>query len=161
MWAATPLTGPPVTARAPDEHGRGGHEQPEQESTGVTHEDPGRMEIVGEEADADATGDDGDERTDVVGGQGAQVLEVEPVDGQGARGDGHHPGGQSVKTVDQVDGVGDGDDPQGGEQRGPLGRQQDGAGQGDLELEPGHAHEIEDGGGQYLAGHLGRRRHLP
>ena len=53
-------------------------------------------------------------------GQVAQVLEVQPVDGQRARGDGHHPGGQAVEAVDQVDGVGDGDDPQGGEQRGPL-----------------------------------------
>ena len=90
-----------------------------------------------------------------------EVLEVEAVDGQRPRGDGHHPGGQPVEPVDQVDGVGDGDDPQRGQQRRPLRGQLHQPGQGHLELEPGHPHEVEDGGGQHLAGHLGRGRHVP
>ena len=113
---------PPSRPPAPDHHGGRRHEQPEQERPGTDHEDLGRVEVAGQEAQADAR-DHGDERADVVARQVAEVLQVEPVDGERPRGDGHHAGGQAVEAVDQVDGVGDGDDPQRGEERGPLGRQ--------------------------------------
>ena len=41
------------------------------------------------------------------------------------------------------------------------GREDDEAGQRDLELVHGHAEEVQDAGRQHLAGHLGRGRHVP
>ena len=102
---------------AADDHGRGRHEQPEEVRAGITHEDAGRVEVEREEAEADAAGDDGHQGPDVVAREEPQAHEADAVDGQGAAADGHHPGGQAVEAVDEVDGVGQGDDPGRGDER--------------------------------------------
>ena len=101
----------------------GGHEQAQEQRAGIAHEGPGRVEVVGQEADAHPEGDHGDERAEVVGREIAQVDEAQAVDGEGAGRDGHDPGGEPVEAVDEVDGVGDDDDPQRREQRRHVGRQ--------------------------------------
>ena len=97
---------------------------------------------------------------DVVAREEAEPHEADPVDGEGAPADGHHAGGEAVEAVDQVDGVGQRDDPDRRDERDDAGRQDEEPGQRDLELVHRHAAEVEDAGGQDLAGHLGRRRHV-
>ena len=69
---------------AADDHGRGGHEQAQEERAGVAHEDAGRVEVEGQEAETDAAGDGRHQRADVVAGQEAELHQAQPVDGQGA-----------------------------------------------------------------------------
>ena len=51
---------------AADDHGGGRHEDAQEEGPGVAHEDPGRVEVEGQEAQADAAGDHGHQGADVV-----------------------------------------------------------------------------------------------
>ena len=91
---------------AADHGGRRRHQQPEQQRAGVAHEDPRRVEVVGQEAEADAEHDDGHERADVGLRQQAELVEPLAVEEERARRDGDDAGGEAVEPVDEVDGVG-------------------------------------------------------
>ena len=77
--------------------------------------------LNGRKPEADPAGDHRHQRADVVGREHARVHEPQAVDGEGPRADGHDPGGQAVEAVDQVDRVGEGDHPQGGDEGHTLG----------------------------------------
>ena len=84
---------------------RGREHQPDQHRAGVAHEDPGRAEVVRQEAQAGAGQHRGDQRGGardvVVAGQ----AEVVGVGEEGQRGDRRDPGRQPVQPVDEVDRV--------------------------------------------------------
>ena len=94
-----------------DLHRGRGHQQPEEQRPGVTHEHPGGIEVVWQEADADPAGDHSDERPEVGGLQHAELDEPQPVDGERTRGDGDDAGREPVQPVDEVDRVRDADHP--------------------------------------------------
>ena len=79
-------------------------EDPDEEAAGVAHEDRGRVEVVDEEAEEGADDDGGERRAFRIA---VRDVEHQPEPG-GERSD---AGGQPVHVVEEVDGVGDPDDP--------------------------------------------------
>ena len=75
------------------------------------------MDVVGQEADADAEDQHGQEGTGVALEEDAGVAESHRVEQEGGGGDAHDARRQPVEAVDEVDGVGDEHDPHHGEQR--------------------------------------------
>ena len=145
---------------APDLHGGGSHQQAEEERTGITHEHPRRIEVVRKKAEADSAGDHGDERPEIRGLQRTQFHQSQPVDGEGARGDGDDAGSKTVEAVDQVDRVRDADHPKGGDQGGEVRGEHHGPGERDLQPEHGGPEKHEHHCREDLACHLGRGRDL-
>ena len=94
--------------------------RPSSSAPAVAHEDPRRVEVVGQEPEADAEHDDRDQRADVRLGQQAELVEALAVEEERARRDGDDAGGQPVEPVDEVDGVGHADQPQDGDERGEV-----------------------------------------
>ena len=87
------------------------HHITQQGGTGVPHENLGGRPVIGQEADAAAcqrAGDDGH----------AWVRVDQGDDDQAHTGDGGHASRQAVQAVDEVDGVGDEDDPEQGHRNG-------------------------------------------
>ena len=83
----------------------------EQQGTGIAHENAGGIEVVGHEADARAGKCRDDERH-------VRLRHEQRHDQNGHAADGRYADGQTVKPVDEVDGVGDADDPQHGQRNG-------------------------------------------
>ncbi len=77
--------------------------------------------------------DDGDERARVVGADARPPSSSVAVEEERPGGDGDDAGGQPVEPVDEVDGVGHAEHPQHREQRRPVGREHDDAGERDAE----------------------------
>ncbi len=134
--------------------------RPEEVRAGIAHEDARRVEVEGQEAEADAACGHGHQRSDVVAGQEAEPLQPDAVDGEGAAADRHHAGGQAVQAVDEVDGVGQRDDPRCGDERDDARREDEESGQRDLQLVHRHAAEVQDARREDLPGHLRRGRHV-
>ncbi len=84
--------------------GHGGQHKAQEGGAGVPHEDLGRVQVIGQKADAGA-GQGGHQD----GHLGLGHRQGDDQQGHGA--DGGHAAGQAVQPVDQVDGVGDGHDP--------------------------------------------------
>ena len=142
-------------------HGGRGHQQTEQHGAGVAHEDPGRVEVVGQEPEAQADDDHREERSRALRPDGAPLDQLVGVEEERQRGDAHDPRGQPVQAVDEVDRVGHADHPQHGHHRDQIGREHHGrAGEGQSEEQHVDAEQVQDGAGEDLAGHLGGRRHL-
>ena len=145
---------------APHHAGRHRHEQAEQQSSAVAHEDLGRIEVVRQEADAHTESDDGDERADVGLQQRTQVVEAAAVEEEGGRRDGHDAGGQAIQAVDQVDGLGHADHPEDRDERDPVVREHEDVEERDSEIEHRDAEPHQHQRGDHGAGHLGHARHL-
>ena len=90
----------------------------------------------------------------------AESHEADAVEREGAAADGDDASGEAVETVDQVDRVGERDDPDRCDERDDAGGEKVEAGEGDLELVDGDAGEVQDAGGEDLARYLRRRRHV-
>ncbi len=71
-----------VGGPATDEHGGCRQQEAEEQGSGVSHEGPGGVEVVGQEPDAHPEGHHRDERAEVVGGEVAQEDEAQAVDGE-------------------------------------------------------------------------------
>ena len=126
----------------------GYHRQDEAQEggAGVSHEDLGRVQVIGKKADASA-GQGGHEEGYLRFGH----REGDDQHGHGA--DGGHAAGQPVQSVDEVDRVGDAHDPDHGDGDGqpaqrPVGVTAEDVGVGE-DVDP-VAHEHGDEGGQDL-----------
>ena len=146
-----------LVAVAADRDRGGRHEQPEHERAGVTHDDPRRVEVVREEAEAHAQHARGDQRPRVVGADHADVVESLAVQHQRTRGDRHDAGREAVETIDVVDRRRHADDPHDGDQRGQVGRERQQARERDAEEEDADAREREHAPGEHGARELRRR----
>ena len=132
---------------------RGGQDEPDQHRAGVTHEDPGREEVVRQEAEAGAG-----QRRRQQGGYRGQFEEARlgKVEGEGEERGGRdscHAGGQTVEAIDEVDCVDRQDSEQDGHrdcQVGPEADRSVAPGQVDI----GELHTAE-------RDHHAGRRHLP
>ncbi len=82
-----------------------GENEPQGERPRVAHEDLRRRPVVAQEADAGAGGGGHENYRQ-------RVAVDERIDQEARRDDRHDAAGQSVEPVDEVDGVGDADDPQ-------------------------------------------------
>ena len=143
---------------ASDHRRRRRHQQPEQQRARVAHEDPRRVEVVGQEAEADAEHDDGHERADVGLRQQPELVEALAVEEERAGRDGDDAGGETVEAVDEVDGVGQPDEPQHRHERSQVLADRHHVEERDPEVEHRDAEVGEHGAGHHHAGHLGRRR---
>ena len=90
---------------AADDARRDGEQQPEQQRAAVAHEDPRRVEVVRQEPDAHADGDDRHERADVPDVEHVAVDQLLAVEEERAGTDRHDAGRQAVEAVDEVDRV--------------------------------------------------------
>ncbi len=111
---------PPTTLVANSE------QQAEKERTAIAHHDACRVEVVGQEADAHAHGDDREQRSDVrhvehVAGDQLLAVEKDACSAPIAT----HARSETVESVDQVDRLRHTEQPQHGHERPPLRRQQD------------------------------------
>ena len=85
-------------------------------------------------------------------------LELLGVEEERPGGDGDDPGGETVEAVDEVDRLRHPEQPQHGDERSPVGRQQDVVDERDAEVVHRHAVLHEDETGEDDRRHLGRRQ---
>ena len=142
-----------------DEDGGGGHEEPDEQCTGITHEQLGGVEVERQEADARADQHRGGERGEVeVFGLCLQLEQV-GVDEEDAVGDERDPGDETVEAVDEVDGVHDEHHREHGDDQRDVGRDDRlAADRQGLQL---HALPGEHARGDDLAGELGDPVQIP
>ena len=107
---------------AADDAGADRHQQAEQQRAAVAHEDPRRVEVVRQEADAHPDGDDRDAagRCSATTAGRARVGQPQAVDEERQRADRDDAGGEPVETVDQVDRLGHAEQPHDGDQQDPV-----------------------------------------
>ena len=122
-------------------------QEAERERAGVAHEDPGREEVVAEEAETGAGDDRREDRR--VG-----LPEREGEDRVRGGGDPAHPGRQPVQPVEEVDHVHDRDDPEHRQRDADRGRQVDGADERKREVVDPDAEERRNRSRDHLAGQL-------
>ena len=141
------------------DHARGdGHQQAEEESPAVTHEDARRTEVVREEAHAQADGDDRDEWSEVGRVQQIEVGQLLAVEEEGASTDGDDPGSQPVQAIDEVDRLRHAQQPQHGDERDPVVRQVEDPEERQPEVVHVDAEPDEGEPGDDRPRHLGRGR---
>ena len=153
-----------LVVRPPADGDRGdGEQQPEEQRAGIAHEDPSRVEVVGQEPDADPDRDHRDQRRDVRALEEAVLEESVRVEEQRGARDDHDARGEAVQTVDEVDRVGEDDDDDHRDQRSEIRGEHDRvlAGEGHPEEEHRDAEQGQEAPGQHHPGDLGRGRDVP
>ena len=139
---------------------RGGrHEQAQEQRPAVAHEDPGGVDVVGQEADAYPDHDDGQNRSRISVEEESLVSEADGVQEEGGRGDGRDAGRQAVQPVGQVQGVGQEHHPHHGEQGRQVGREQHDVQERDAQHDQRYAGQRQHAAGQHHPGDLGRCGH--
>ena len=101
---------------------RHGQQQPEEQCAPIAHDDARRVEVVGEESDAHAHGDDGEQRADVAHVEQIAVGEFLAVEEERERRDRNDSGGEPVEPVDQIDCLRHAHQPQHGDERREVGQ---------------------------------------
>ena len=139
---------------------RGGrHEQAQEQRPAVAHEDPGGVDVVGQEADAYPDHDDGQNRSRISVEEEPLVSEADRVQEEGGRGDGRDAGRQAVQPVGQVQGVGQEHHPHHCEQGRQVGREQHDVQERDAQHDQRYAGQRQHAAGQHHPGDLGRCGH--
>ena len=110
---------------------------------------------MGQEAQAHAQSDDRDEWSHVGLGQSTQVVEPAAVQKERSSSDGHDAGGQTIKAVNQVDGLAHTHEPQDRDQRNPIVAQHEDVQERDSEVEHRGAEVHEHESGNHGARHFG------
>ena len=139
---------------------RGGQQQADEHRPGVAHEDPGRIEVMRQEAEAGADENRDDERGEVrIGLRRGVARQPVGVDEERASADGHDSGCEPVEPVDEVHGVdGHEDDEDGDDDRHPRGADDDPA-EGNRQQR--HSLDRHEAGGKSLAGELRHPMQVP
>ena len=116
---------------------------------------------MGQEAHTQTDRDHSDEGPGVAGSDVIDVAELVGIDEKGPGPDGDDASGQAVQAIYEVDRIGHDRHPEDRGQGGEVGAQDHRRlRQRDMEEEHVDAEEVEHRTRQYLAGELGRRRHL-
>ena len=109
-----------------------------------------------QKAQAHAQGNDRDERPHIGLGQSTQVVESATVQKERRGSDGHDARGQTVKAINQVDGLAHTHEPQDRDQRNPIVAQHEDVQERDSEVEHRGAEVHEHESGNHGARHFGR-----
>ena len=109
-----------------------------------------------QEAHAHTQGNDRDERSDVGLGQSTQIIKSATVQKERRGGDGHDARGETIKAINQVDGLAHTHEPQDRDQRNPIVAQHEDVQERDSEVEHRGTEVHEHESGNHGARHFGR-----